>query len=72
MRGNGAAKIGDVMVDRLDGVVGETVSGYIKPGGESKLMATTVNFGQKPAPQETDKPKAATSAEKPPKPSQPQ
>lgn len=55
-----------------DGVVGETVSGYIKPGAEGKLMATTVNFGQKPAPQETDKPKAAASAEKPPKPSQPQ
>lgn len=55
-----------------DGVVGETVSGYIKPGGEGKLMATTINFGQKPAPQETDKPKAPASAEKPPKQSQPQ
>lgn len=55
-----------------DGVVGETVSGYVKPGGEGKLIATTVNFGQKPAPQETEKPKAPAPAEKPPKQSQPQ
>ncbi len=32
-----------------DGVVGETVSGYIKPGADGKLNATTVNFGPKAA-----------------------
>ena len=30
-----------------DGVVGEPVSGYIKPAADGKLMATTVNFGPK-------------------------
>ncbi|MGH7970470.1 MAG: hypothetical protein ACREIC_17230 [Limisphaerales bacterium] len=32
-----------------DGVVGENVSGYIKPGSDGKLVASTVNFGAKPA-----------------------
>ena len=32
-----------------DGVVGEPVSGYIKPGPAGKLVATTVNFGAKPS-----------------------
>jgi hypothetical protein len=50
-----------------DGVVGETVSGYVKPASDGKLAATTVNFGPKPAPQESEKPKAATPAEKQPK-----
>lgn len=31
-----------------DGVVGEEVSGYIKPNDAGKLVATTVNFGPKP------------------------
>jgi len=39
-----------------DGVVGEEVSGYIKPKDDGKLMATSVNFGPKPQP--------ATSSEK--------
>ena len=55
-----------------DGVVGETVSGYVKPATGGKLMATTVNFGPKPAPQESEKPKAAAPAEKQPKQAAPQ
>jgi hypothetical protein len=31
------------------GVVGEVVSGYVKPSPDGKLVATTVNFGPKPA-----------------------
>jgi hypothetical protein len=31
-----------------DGVVGEEVSGYVKPNDAGKLVATTVNFGPKP------------------------
>jgi hypothetical protein len=31
-----------------DGVVGEQVSGYVKPDSEGKLVATKVNFGPKP------------------------
>jgi hypothetical protein len=38
-----------------DAVVGETVSGYVKPTGEGKLAATTVNFGPKPAPESEGK-----------------
>lgn len=30
------------------GVVGEVVSGYVKPSPDGKLVATTVNFGPKP------------------------
>jgi hypothetical protein len=30
-----------------DAVVGETVSGYVKPAADGKLVATTVNFGAK-------------------------
>jgi hypothetical protein len=30
-----------------DGVVGEEVSGYVKPTPEGKLLATTLNFGPK-------------------------
>ena len=55
-----------------DGVVGETVSGYQKPAADGKLMATTVNFGPKPAPQESEKPKAAAPAEKQSKQAAPQ
>jgi hypothetical protein len=32
-----------------DGVVGEPVSGYVKPSADGKLLATSVNFGTKPA-----------------------
>ncbi len=31
-----------------DAVVGEPVSGYVKPSAGGKLLATTVNFGAKP------------------------
>ena len=30
-----------------DGVVGEPVSGYVKPTPDGKLVATTINFGPK-------------------------
>lgn len=38
-----------------DGVVGENVSGYVKPGPDGKLNATTVNFGPKAAAQPAPK-----------------
>lgn len=40
-----------------DGVVGEEVSGYVKPTETGKLVATTVHFGPKmePKPPETKK-----------------
>ncbi len=50
-----------------DGVVGESVSGYVKPTMDGKLLATTVNFGPKVAPEGVDKPKAAPDKEKQPK-----
>jgi len=31
-----------------DGVIGEQVSGYVKPNNQGKLVATKVNFGPKP------------------------
>ena len=43
-----------------DGVVGEEVSGYVKPNDAGKLVATTVNFGPKPKTAE----KKASSTEK--------
>jgi len=42
-----------------DGVVGEPVSGYVKPAADGKLIATTINFGPKVSPATTDQPKAA-------------
>ena len=36
-----------------DGVVGEEVSGYVKPNDEGKLVATKVNFGPKAAAKDT-------------------
>ena len=33
-----------------EAVVGEVVSGYVKPTDDGKLWATTVNLGPKPAP----------------------
>jgi hypothetical protein len=40
-----------------DGVVGETVSGYVKPTEDGKLFATTLNLGPKAAAKpETAKP----------------
>ena len=30
-----------------DGVIGEPVSGYVKPNEQGHLVATTVNFGSK-------------------------
>lgn len=47
-----------------DGVVGETVSGYLKPAGEGKLTATTVNFGPKPASNTAEKSPAPSEKEK--------
>jgi hypothetical protein len=47
-----------------DGVVGETVSGYVKPAGEGKLNATTVNFGPKATSDTGEKPQAASEKEK--------
>ena len=32
-----------------DGVVGEVASGYVKPTEDGKWLATTINFGPKPA-----------------------
>jgi len=46
-----------------DGVVGEPVSGYVKPGAEGKLIATTVNFGPKPSGESSDKKKATDQKE---------
>jgi hypothetical protein len=43
-----------------DGMVGEEVSGYVKPNDAGKLVATTVNFGPKPKTSE----KKPSSAEK--------
>lgn len=44
-----------------DGVVGEEVSGYVKPNDAGKLVATTVNFGPKP---KTSENKSSGSTEK--------
>jgi|SRR6185369_17133736 len=41
-----------------DGVVGEMVSGYVKPSADGKLVATMVNFGPKATPEATEKQKA--------------
>ncbi len=38
-----------------EGVVGEEVSGYIKPTDDGKLIATTVNFGPKTETKTSDK-----------------
>ncbi len=55
-----------------DGVIGETVSGYVKPTADGKLVASTVNFGPKAAPQESEKAKTGSGGEKPSKPAQSQ
>ena len=47
-----------------DGVVGEPVSGYVKPTADGKLAATTVNFGPKPGPENSEKPASAAEKEK--------
>ncbi len=45
---------------KLDaGVVGEVISGYVKPLPDGKLVATTVNFGPKPAGEPAEKQKSA-------------
>ena len=38
-----------------EGVVGEEVSGYVKPTDDGKWVATTVNFGPKPETKGTEK-----------------
>jgi len=38
-----------------EGVVGEEVSGYVKPTDDGKLVATTVNFGPKAESKGSDK-----------------
>jgi hypothetical protein len=48
-----------------DGVVGEEVSGYVKPNDAGKLIATKVNFGPKPATKPAEK--TADSSAKEPK-----
>ena len=50
-----------------DGVVGEEVSGYIKPA-DGKLMATTVNFGPKGDAKTGDKKSTSDKADKTDKP----
>lgn len=53
-----------------DGVVGEPVSGYVKPATDGKLVATTVNFGPKAGAGVAEKPekqKAAPEKEPPAK-----
>jgi len=45
-----------------DGVVGEEVSGYVKPNDAGKLVATTVNFGPKP---KTSEKKSESSGKEP-------
>jgi hypothetical protein len=47
-----------------DGVVGETVSGYVKPSADGKLAATTVTFGPKVSSGSGEKPSTASSTEK--------
>lgn len=47
-----------------DGVVGETVSGYVKPSPDGKLVAATVNFGPKAATDSGEKPKPVATKEK--------
>ena len=42
-----------------DGTVGDTVSGYVKPAPDGKLVATTVNFGPKSTAEPGEKPKSA-------------
>jgi len=49
-----------------DGVVGESVSGYVKPAADGKLTATTVTFGPKPA-DASEKQSPAADKEKPSK-----
>jgi hypothetical protein len=39
-----------------DGVIGEPVSGYVKPTEDGKMVATTVNFGTKPTAKPAAKP----------------
>ena len=41
-----------------DGVVGDAVSGYVKPTNDGKLVATTVSFGPKAASDASEKQKA--------------
>lgn len=48
-----------------DGVVGEEVSGYVKPNDAGKLVATTVNFGPKSTAKPTEKtPESSTKEAK--------
>lgn len=46
-----------------DGVVGEEVSGYVKPREDGKLAATTVNFGPKSQPASSEKKSKETDKE---------
>jgi len=40
---------GDKSATLEDGVVGEQVGGYVKPGADGKMIATTLTFGSRPA-----------------------
>jgi hypothetical protein len=46
-----------------EAVVGETVSGYVKPAADGKLVATTVNFGPKTTTDSGEKSKSAPAKE---------
>jgi hypothetical protein len=41
-----------------EGVVGDNVSGYVKPNPDGKLVATTINFGAKTTTDSGEKPKS--------------
>jgi hypothetical protein len=58
-------KKGDKPATLEDGVVGEQVSGYVKPNAEGKMAATTVTFGPKPE-AKADSKSSAKSKEKTP------
>ena len=48
-----------------DGVVGDTVSGYVKAASDGKWVATTVNFGPKPATESGERTTPAADKEQP-------
>jgi hypothetical protein len=47
-----------------EGVVGEPVSGYVKPAADGKWLAVSVNFGPK-APEESSEPKKSKANKEP-------
>jgi hypothetical protein len=61
-------KKGDKPATLEDGVVGEEVSGYIKPAADGKLVATKVTFGPKADTKAGDKKSTTDKADKADKP----